>query len=50
MGITMDIERITPSIASEYLRKNIPFNRRINPQRVETYADEMRRGGVETEW
>lgn len=45
MGLTMDIERITPSMASEYLRKNTPFNRSINPKRVETYADEMRRGG-----
>ena len=45
MGITMDIERITPSIASEYLRKNTPFNRSIRSKRVETYADEMRRGG-----
>lgn len=45
MGLTMDVERITPSIAAEYLKKNMPLNRRINSSRVETYADDIRRGG-----
>ena len=45
MGLTMNVERITPSIAAEYLKKNMPFNRSISLRRVETYADEIRRGG-----